>query len=71
VVALLPVDAVNCGATLKVEFGAVALLSVLALTVWHADEDYAHTEYVRCAFFDRNLHSRMPLDPTNVRLKRA
>jgi hypothetical protein len=23
----------------------------------------------RCAFFDRNLHSRMPLDPTHVRLK--
>jgi hypothetical protein len=26
---------------------------------------------VRCAFFDRNLHSRMPLDPTHVRLKRT
>jgi hypothetical protein len=25
---------------------------------------------VRCAFFGRNLHSRMPLDPTHVRLKR-
>jgi hypothetical protein len=24
---------------------------------------------VRCAFVDRNLHSRMPLDPTHVRLK--
>jgi hypothetical protein len=24
---------------------------------------------VRCAFSDRNLHSRMPLDPTHVRLK--
>jgi hypothetical protein len=24
---------------------------------------------VRCAFFGRNLHSRMPLDPTHVRLK--
>jgi hypothetical protein len=23
----------------------------------------------RCAFSDRNLHSRMPLDPTHVRLK--
>jgi hypothetical protein len=22
---------------------------------------------VRCAFSDRNLHSRMPLDPTHVR----
>jgi hypothetical protein len=25
--------------------------------------------FVRCAFSDRNLHSRMPLDPTHVRLK--
>jgi hypothetical protein len=25
----------------------------------------------RCAFFDRNLHSRMSLDPTPARLKRA
>jgi hypothetical protein len=25
----------------------------------------------RCAFFDRNLHSRMPLVPTPARLKRA
>jgi hypothetical protein len=27
--------------------------------------------YARCAFFDRNLHSRMPLVPTPARLKRA
>jgi hypothetical protein len=26
---------------------------------------------VRCAFSDRILHSRMPLDPTHVRLKRT
>jgi hypothetical protein len=26
---------------------------------------------VRCAFFGRNLHSRMPLDPTPARFKRA
>jgi hypothetical protein len=26
---------------------------------------------VRCAFSDRSLHSRMPLDPTHVRLKRT
>jgi hypothetical protein len=25
----------------------------------------------RCAFFGRNLHSRMPLDPTHVRLTRT
>jgi hypothetical protein len=25
----------------------------------------------QCAFFDRNLYSRMPLDPTHVRLKRT
>jgi hypothetical protein len=29
------------------------------------------TADVRCAFSDRNLHSRMPLDPTHVRLKRT
>jgi acylaminoacyl-peptidase len=27
--------------------------------------------YARCAFFGRNLHSRMPLDPTHVRFKRT
>jgi hypothetical protein len=27
--------------------------------------------WVRCAFFGRNLHSMMPLDPTHVRLKRT
>jgi hypothetical protein len=27
--------------------------------------------FVRCAFSDRNLHSRMPLDPTPARLKRT
>jgi hypothetical protein len=26
---------------------------------------------VRCAFSDRNLHARMPLDPTHVRLKQT
>jgi hypothetical protein len=33
-----------------------------------------HTDqvaFVRCAFPDRNLHSRMPLDPTHVRFKRT
>jgi hypothetical protein len=28
-------------------------------------------DQVRCAFSDRNLHSRMPLDPTHVHLKRT
>ena len=28
-------------------------------------------ELARCAFFGRNLHSRMPLDPTHVRLNRT
>jgi hypothetical protein len=32
---------------------------------------YQPTVAVRCAFSDRNLHSRMPLDPTHVCLKRA
>jgi hypothetical protein len=27
--------------------------------------------FVRCAFFDRILHSMMPLDPTHVRFKRT
>jgi hypothetical protein len=27
--------------------------------------------FARCAFSDRNLHSRMPLDPTHVRFKRT
>jgi hypothetical protein len=32
--------------------------------------DYSPQQHrVRCAFSDRNLHSRMPLDPTHVRLK--
>ena len=30
---------------------------------------FADSSLVRCAFFDRNLHSRMPLDPTHVHLK--
>jgi hypothetical protein len=30
-----------------------------------------HPVLVRCAFFDKHLHSRMPLVPTHVRLKRA
>jgi hypothetical protein len=29
------------------------------------------TGFARCAFFGRILHSRMPLDPTHVRLKRT
>jgi hypothetical protein len=33
----------------------------------HGREDEG--EKVRCAFSDRNLHSRMPLDPTHARLK--
>jgi hypothetical protein len=31
----------------------------------------ASEDVVRCAFSGRNLHSRMPLDPTYVRLKRT
>jgi hypothetical protein len=31
----------------------------------------SYSQQVRCAFFGRNLHSRMPLDPTHVRLKRT
>jgi hypothetical protein len=32
---------------------------------------FAFEVQARCAFFGRNLHSRMPLDPTHVRLKRT
>jgi hypothetical protein len=43
---------------------------------WRMDAplpDFGATTWanVRCAFSDRNLHSRMPLDPTPVRLKRT
>jgi hypothetical protein len=31
----------------------------------------AFVAMVRCAFSDRILHSRMPLDPTHVRWKRS
>jgi hypothetical protein len=34
--------------------------------LWHN-----YGRMVRCAFSDRKLHSRMPLDPTHVRLKRT
>jgi hypothetical protein len=33
------------------------------------DEFRVRLHWVRCAFSDRNLQSRMPLDPTHVRLK--
>jgi hypothetical protein len=33
-------------------------------------EDLSSCSSVRCSFFDRNLHSRMPLGPTPARLKR-
>jgi hypothetical protein len=35
------------------------------------NEDPGYLGTARCAFFGRNLHSRMPLDPTHVRLKRT
>jgi hypothetical protein len=34
-------------------------------------KQYITITMARCAFFDRNLHSRMPLVPTPARLKRA
>jgi hypothetical protein len=36
---------------------------------WHDYVECVLVNSVRCAFSDRNLHSRMPLDPTHVRLK--
>lgn len=29
-----------------VEYGAITLLSILSIAVWHSSEDYTHTEYV-------------------------
>jgi hypothetical protein len=36
-----------------------------------AANDAVETATARCAFFGRNVHSRKPLDPTHVRLKRT
>jgi hypothetical protein len=42
-----------------------------ASALWEASNGYFFRTLVRCAFFGRYLHSRMPLDPTHVRLKRT
>jgi hypothetical protein len=43
------------------------LCTLLDANAGHGDTSSV-VNMVRCAFFDRNLHSRMPLDPTHVRL---
>jgi hypothetical protein len=43
---------------------------LLSRTVYELNAEEQRRK-VRCAFFGRNLHSRMPLDPTHVRLKRT
>jgi hypothetical protein len=51
---------------------AYALALLLRLnTVDNKGSTYKGFDYVRCAFSDRDLHSRMPLVPTPARLKRA
>jgi hypothetical protein len=74
----LPVGTVNCAQTRKdmlevgrlhnfsesrTHFGAWAVMSSPLILSFDLRVD------VRCAFSDRNLHSRMPLDPTPARLK--
>jgi fatty acid desaturase len=39
-------------------------------TIVYGNENWKFDLAVRCAFFGRNLHSRMPLVPTPARLKR-
>jgi hypothetical protein len=53
-------------------YTARALFRILDAKYFH-DKPYAAPTMwsARCAFSDRNLHSRMPLDPTHVRLKRT
>jgi hypothetical protein len=46
-------------------------MNLVAETKYKAKVDDVKDLGVRCAFSDRNLHSRMPLDPTHVRLKRT
>jgi hypothetical protein len=50
---------------------ASAVLPVVNFLSSEDSEDGDLLEGVRCAFSDRNLQSRMPLDPTHVRLKRT
>jgi hypothetical protein len=48
--------------------GALAIVSVACVVFGWTDSFYVAAG-ARCAFFDRNLHSSMPLDPTPARLK--
>jgi hypothetical protein len=63
----LTVTAMNCASTLKVE--------TYQLTVLRFDFNIEPTLYwthaVRCAFFERNLHSMRPLVPKPARLKQS
>ena len=54
----LPVHTVNCVQTLKEP-----------TSVFQGPFEYIKFPSARCAFSDRNLHPRMPLDPAHVRLK--
>jgi hypothetical protein len=46
---------------------------VMSLTIFGGPFNVLNEDYhvVRCAFSDRNLHSRMSLDPPHVRFKRT
>jgi hypothetical protein len=64
--------AVAVAAAAAEEAAAVACTEPAAPTAPPIDSDALEERLlVRCAFFDRNLHSRMPLVPTLARLKRA
>jgi calcium-dependent protein kinase len=64
----------NAKLLIKKMMGALAYMHANGMV--HRDlklENFIFTDRsaARCAFFGRNLHSRMPLDPTHVRLKRT
>jgi acyl-CoA reductase-like NAD-dependent aldehyde dehydrogenase len=75
----LTVITINCIETLKAKAFQIITGAVAQSTAVLKERfDFIHYTggtmvgkivYVRCAFSDRNLHSRMPLDPTHVRLK--
>jgi hypothetical protein len=46
----------------------MARVRKLSAIIFDAVVAGAIRDNARCAFSDRNLHSRMPLDPTHVRL---
>jgi hypothetical protein len=62
---------VEKGFIVKPVFQQNRILLFLSAPIKVLMEQAEGLKLVRCAFSDRNLQSRMPLDPTHVRLKRA